>query len=71
MFLIQRYVTIIISHGKKINKLIRYRYPLFIVYIKKISKSDIWGSPSVTHKITNQTLSRLTSEFGRDPVRST
>ena len=38
---------------------------------EKIAKIDIWGSPSVTHKTTNQTLSRLTSEFGWDPVRST
>ena len=41
------------------------------ILIKKRKKIDIWGSPSVTHKTTNQTLSRLTSEFGWDPVRST
>ena len=40
-------------------------------YNFKNKKIDIWGSPSVTHKTTNQTLSRLTSEFGWDPVRST
>ena len=38
---------------------------------RKNIKIDIWGSPSVTHKTTNQTLSRLTSEFGWDPVRLT
>jgi len=29
---------------------------------------DIWSSRAVTHLTTNQTLSRLTSEFRRDPV---
>jgi hypothetical protein len=29
---------------------------------------DIWSSLPVTHAITNQTLNRLTSEFGWDPV---
>jgi len=42
-----------------------------IIFNAKNKKIDIRGSPSVTHKTTNQTLSRLTSEFGWDPVHST